>query len=312
MRSRDDDDVIVPLNLDLTSLPSAPHFEQLCFRLARECHPRAMPFGASWDGGRDVTVFYRPGESDGDIVYQCKFFRDPTRNKAKIVESLDRLAENERPVAEWILCLPVDPSGAFTNWLFSELEARVVKGSVWGRSEILARLEKRPDLVETYFFSVWADLAQYFRIDRLELFRLGLDPACQWRESPKPSLRFVRSENVVSPDLVLDVLVRNVGTISTAITSLVAEVFDWNLKAHGLPGDGLLFPQITYKISIGGGKPGEYRQECEPPLLVKAGDMERFKIRVTDAGYSWNGGLRVGFIAGDSEPLWLPAMRLWT
>ena len=123
-------------------------------------------------------------------------------------------------------------------------------------------------------------------------------------------LCFSRRGNVRSADLVLDVIVRNTGTIGVALTGIQAEVFDWRLKMHGLPGDGLLFPQITYAVSIRGGKSGVYFAECEPPLLVEAGDLERFKIRITDTGYAWNGGLRVSLQTGPLEKLTLPALRV--
>ena len=89
-------------------------------------------------------------------------------------------------------------------------------------------------------------------------------------------------------------------------------MFDRQLTLHGLPGSGLLFPQITYAVSIRGGKAGVHRQECEPPLLLKVGEPERFKIRVSNTGYAWNGGLRISLLAGPHEKLHLPAMRIWT
>ena len=89
-------------------------------------------------------------------------------------------------------------------------------------------------------------------------------------------------ERKISPDLVLDVIVRNKGTVGLPITGIQAEVFDWRIKMHGIPGDGLLFPQITYAVSIQGGKSGVYFAQCEPPLIVKATEVERFKIRITD------------------------------
>lgn len=100
--------------------------------------------------------------------------------------------------------------------------------------------------------------------------------------------------------------------MGTALTGIEAEIFDWRPKLHGLPGEGLLFSQITYVVSIHGGKPGLHSAVCEPPVLVKAGNPERFKIRITDTGYAWNGALRISLLAGPGEKLRLPTMRIWT
>jgi hypothetical protein len=81
---------------------------------------------------------------------------------------------------------------------------------------------------------------------------------------------------------------------------------------HGLPGQGLLLPQITYTVSIRGGRTGRYPVTCDPPLLVKGRDLERFKIRITDTGYAWNGAVRLALIAGPTRTLRLPVMRIFT
>lgn len=198
------------------------------------------------------------------------------------------------------------------NWLMHELEERGIAGSLWARSELLVRLKQHPDVSETFFYSVFADLSSHLRSEHLELYKLGLDPACEWNQPDAKVLCFYSRGNVRSADLVLDVIVRNRGTISLALTGIQAEGFDWRLKMHGLPGDGLLFPKITYAVSIRGGKSGVYFAECEPPLLVEAGDLERFKIRITHTGYAWNGGLRVSLQTSPLEKLTLPALRIFT
>ncbi len=299
------------LGLDLMLLGDGRRFEQMCFRLARYEFPGAMALAQSWDGGRDVVAFDLSG-ADGDVVFQCKFTEDLLGTKGKIRTSLDALRKNDRRTARWILCVPVDPSGLFMNWLQDELTTRGIAGAVWGRSELLARLDRHRDVLESFFYGVDAELRSLFRTEHLELFRLALDPDCQWRQPDAEVLGFGRRGNVRSPDLVFDVIVRNTGTVGTALTGIEAEVFNWRPKLHGLPGSGLLFPQITYAVSIGGGKFGLHAAVCEPPLLVRAGDPERFKIRVTNTGYAWNGGLRLSLLAGSREKLYLPAMRLWT
>jgi len=82
------------------------------------------------------------------VVFQCKFTKDLLGAKPKISASLDSLLKNGRRTAKWILCVPIDPSGIFMNWLESELARRGIAGTVWGRSELLARLEQHRDVLE--------------------------------------------------------------------------------------------------------------------------------------------------------------------
>ncbi len=300
------------LDLDLTLLREPKRFEQMCFRLARYEFPDVIPLAQSWDGGRDLVVFERAPGQNGDVVFQCKFVKDLSAAKHNIAKSLDALVNNGRHTAQWILCVPVEPSGIFMDWLNGELQGRGIAGSLWARSGLLVRLERHRDVLETFFYSVFAELAAYFRSGDLELYKLALDPQCQWTQADGKVLCFSRRGDVSSPDLVLDVIVRNVGTVGLALTGIQAEVFDRHVKMHGVPGDGLLLPQITYAVSIRGGKSGVHFAECEPPLRVKGGDLERFKIRVTDTGYAWNGGLRVSLQTGPLGQLSLPALRIFT
>jgi hypothetical protein len=300
------------LNLDLLLLRDANRFEEMCFRLARYEFPNVIPLAQSWDGGRDLVVFKQPSGHNGDVVFQCKFVKNLIAAKHKIAKSLDALVKNGCHTAQWILCVPVEPSGIFMDWLNGELKDRGIAGSLWARSELLIRLEQHRDVLETFFYSVFAELATHFRSDHLELYKLALDSKCQWSQPDRKVLCFCRRDDVNSPDLVLDVIVRNTGSIGLALTGIQAEVFDRRVQMHGLPGEGLLFPQITYAISIQGGKLGVYVAECEPPLLVKGAELERFKIRITDTGYAWNGGLRVSLQTGAAEQLSLPALRIFT
>ncbi len=297
------------LDVDLKLLRDDRRFEQMCFRLARYEFQGVMTLAQTWDGGRDVVSFNDRG---GDVVFQCKFTDDLAAAKPKILASLDSLRRNGRQISSWILCVPIDPSGVFMDWLRGEVEGRGMAGTVWGRSELLARLEQHRDVLETFFYGVYAELALLFRTEHLELFQLKLDPACEWQQPDGEVLSFGRRGNVRSPDLLLDIIVRNEGAVGTALTRIEAEIFDQRPKLHGIPGTGLLFSQVTYVISIGGGKPGVYSSQCEPPVLVKAGELERFKVRVTDTGYAWNGALQLSLVAGPREKLHLPTMRLWT
>lgn len=300
------------LNLDLMLLREPKRFEQMCFRLARYEFPDVVPLAQSWDGGRDLVIFGHADNGNADVVFQCKFIKDLTTAKPKITKSLDALAQRGRRTALWILCIPVEPSGLFMDWLTGELAKRHVEGALWARDELLLRLEQHPDVIETFFYPVYAELATHFRSEKLELFRLTLDPECQWNQADSEVLCFSSRDHVRSADLVLDVIVRNTGTVGVALTGIQAEVFDWRIKMHGIPGEGLLFPQITYMVSIHCGKPGVYSAVCEPPLVVGAANLERFKIRIADTGYGWNGGLRMSLQAGPLQKLHLPALRIYT
>ena len=79
---------------------------------------------------------------------------------------------------------------------------------------------------------------------------MTLDSTCQWRQGDPNVLGFSQQGNAKSSDLLLDLIVRNTGTVGTALTGIEAEIFDWRPKLHGLPGEGLLFSQITYVVSV--------------------------------------------------------------
>jgi hypothetical protein len=105
-------------------LQSPKRFQSMCVRLARRRFPDAIPvhFG-SWDGGADVVDF---GSTDTDqIIWQCKFTANlgssTKRSIRESLRSLDHhyldsgLEDDAQPTIKtrWILCIPVDPTGAF-------------------------------------------------------------------------------------------------------------------------------------------------------------------------------------------------------
>jgi hypothetical protein len=297
-------------------LENGERFQLFCARLVRREFPTAMPLAfASWDGGRDIVQMM---QMQGDqivhgAVWQAKFTDslDSTTKRA-IRESIDTIRQRpEVVVRRWILCMPVDPTGVFLDWLAGEVPSDW-KWEVWGETILLEKLEKNPDIIESFFYPVYEQLRRIFMVEQLELVRFQLDEECQWHQFDPQILHFGPIGNVVSPDLVLDVIVRNTGRLDSALLAIEVQVFDWEIKPHGVPGEGLLFPQYTYRVSIRGGEPGKHRADCEPPLVIKGESLERFKIRVTDTGYSWRGNLAVTLDYGIGKRLRLPVMRLLT
>ncbi len=300
----------------LTRLDSPEQFQTLCFRLARREFPGAVPLNfASWDGGRDILLFggLEDGELVHEIVWQAKFTDDlGSGTKRAICDSIDTILEHENyRVKRWILCLPVDPTGPFHDWLAAKIAPLGWNWEVWGASILQLKLEANPDVIQTFFFAAYEELRQYFRVEDLQLLDVRLDPECQWSQ-PDPKVLSFRSADADSPDLVLDVLVQNHGQVDGALLSLIVEIFDWESVLHGLPGEGLLFPQVVYQVGINGGTPGTHKARCEPPLLVKGGGISRFKIRLVDTGFAWRGTIAIGLDHGQGRILKLPAMRIYT
>jgi hypothetical protein len=276
--------------------------------------PDAIPVAfASWDGGRDII---RLAQYDGDtivhdVVWQAKFTdRLNSTTRQSIHDSIVTIVDRRKvSVARWILCLPIDPTGVFLDWLAKEIPAGW-KWEVWGATTLLELLESNPDITESFFYTVYEELRQHFAIENLELVRFLLDPSCEWSQ-PEESVLHFSSRNVRSPDLIFDIIVRNSGRADAVLLALEVEFIDWEPKMHGLPGEGLLFPQITYEVSINNGKPGTYRSVCEPPLVVRASSVERFKIRITETGYAWRGTIVLTLDYGNKKRLHLPAIRLY-
>jgi hypothetical protein len=277
--------------------------------------PDAIPVAfASWDGGRDIIrLTHRDGETIiHEVVWQSKFTdRLDATTKRSIHDSIATIVERRQvSVTRWILCLPIDPTGVFLDWLVKEIPT-AWQWEVWGATTILELLENNPDITESFFYSAYQELRQHFAVENLELVRFLLDPSCEWSQ-PDPNVLHFGSRNVRSPDLVFDIVVRNSGRIDAVLLALEVEFIDWEPKMHGLPGEGLLFPQITYEISINHGTPSLYRTLCEPPLIVRAGSVERFKIRIRETGYAWRGTIVLTLDYGKNKRLRLPALRLYT
>jgi hypothetical protein len=312
------------LDVDLHLLGTYERFEQFCLRLAKREFPGVMAMAGPYDEGRDLTLLHhvsqlqrskkrRRKKIDGDIVWQCKFVRRLDANlKRSIKKSIAAVRDHgDVPVTKWILCLPIDPTGTFIRWLRAEIEPKGWDWEVWGRKTLLDKLGQHSDLIETYFYSVYEQLRRHFAIEHLELLQLELDSECQWLQQ-EGTLVFTQRGNVHNPDLVFDIVLQNSGRIDAVLLGIDAAISEWEIDPHGIPGQGLLFPQITYTVSLKGGRPGLHHAKCDPPLVVRHGSVERFKIRLTDTGYSWKGTIRIILDHGKGRLLPLPMMRIYT
>ncbi|WP_437916531.1 metallophosphoesterase [Sorangium sp. So ce302] len=315
LRAEDHPGISPVIQIDLMQLGDEKRFQDLCTRLARRIFPDTMPIAfASWDGKRSIVAMMgiRDNVPVSEAVWQTKFtdrFDAPT--KQLIRESIATIRDLEHTkIDRWILCVPVDPTDAFIDWLTKEVP-ETWRLEVWGATAIRELLQKNPDLVETFFYATHEELQQFFAVENIELVRFMIDPSCQWLQADPQVLHFSISDNVESPDLVLDIIVRNSGEVDAILLGFAVNFIEWEVKPHGIPGSGLLFPQITYEISINHGRPGTYRSVCEPPLIVRAGSVERFKIRVRDTGYAWRGTIAVTLDFGNGKRLRLPFFRLY-
>jgi hypothetical protein len=310
----------MPLPLDLFLLETWQRFQHFCFYVARAEYSRrgayVVQLGMSWDGGRDVVIMLK---ADGttpvarSLALQAKFTRSfGSSTKRSILKSLEAIAQLDETIrpSKFILCMPLDPTGRFHDWLRVEMEQRKIEWEIWGRAELLARLEQHPDIVQTFFYPVFAELQQHFVVNDLELRSLSIDNACEWKQ-PDTSILEFSSVGTMSSDLVLDIIVRNRGTMEAVATRIIAQVLESVPVPRGLFPPGLLFPKITYAVSINNGAPGIYERHCDPPLLVEARKNQRFKLRLTETGCTWAGVVQVGIDYGDGT-LWLPSIRLVT
>ena len=171
------------LQLDFGLLESDRRFQSMCFRLAVREFPEAVPCAhGSWDGGRDIVLF---GQKSGDTVWQCKFTqRSLSELKPQILESL-RALDPSRPLAKWILCVSVDGSGVFLDWLRTTIETDVpfiAAWELWDKQQLLIKLEASPDIVQIFFLATWKNLETIFRTEELELVRYALDLSCGWKQ----------------------------------------------------------------------------------------------------------------------------------
>lgn len=335
------------LNLDLMQLESWERFERFCCVLARTDFGEVRNTRGPWDGGRDLYVWWGL-DGSGDVVWQCKFTEDlGSTTRRAISESIRRAVEAYKGFGEvfanrldrdagyrervakrasergapkgpprlrkWILCIPVTATATFMDWLRLELAQYPFEWEVWDRPALLERLERRPDVLDRYFYRVYAELQRHFQREELALMRFEFDTTTEqeWVQRDPSVLEFA-TKGTSSPDLVLDIVLQNRGQLDTMVTTISATVERSMLKPHGLPGAGLLHSQITYAVSLGGGVEGSYITRCEPPLIVRGHGIERFKIRLFETGYSWQGSVRLSLTYGAGKRLFLPHLGLYT
>lgn len=291
----------MPLPLDFGLLESGEKFQDMCFYLAQKQFPEAVSVShGSWDGGRDILLFT---DNIENVVWQCKFTRQSlSKLKPKVVQSL-RALDPSRTIHKWILCLSVDASGHFHDWLRKTITSEypfIVSWELWDKQSLLKRLDQHQDVLEVFFYSIWKSLESRFRTEELELVRYELGPDCGWEQLDPTSLQFTQNMETTS-DLVIDIVVRNRGTLQSLLHSVRVEVFDVHRHLRGLPGADLLRSQHTYAISLRDRKPGRWIQRLEPPLIVNAGSHQRFNLQFVNIGYAWTGYVRMALLYADKE-----------
>lgn len=204
-------------------------------------------------GGRDILLFegMLAEKHVHEIVRQAKFTQYLGANTTRAIsDSIDTILEHRNYlVKRWMLCLPMDPTGPFHDWLATRLEPLGWRWEGWGASGLQQKLEVNPDVIQGFFFEAFEELWQYFRIDDLQLLDVRLDPECEWSQ-PDPEVLSFQSADLDSPDLMFDVLVHNHGDVDGALLSLSAEFVHWESVLHGLLGEGLIFPQVVHQFEI--------------------------------------------------------------
>lgn len=293
-------------------LQSDKRFQEMCYYLARKEFPHAIHVAhGSWDGGRDIVVF---ADKQGDTVWQCKYTqRSLSELKPQIVESLNSLDPSRR-IAKWILCVSVEGSGAFLDWLREKISHNypfISTWEVWDKQVIIGRLDRNPEVLEMFFYPIWKALESRFRTEELELVQYELDTDCGWQQ-PDPSILYFWQAAGSGSDLVIDIIVRSRGTIQSLMRTIGVSVFGIKRHLRGLPGTGLLYPQFTYAISLRGGEAGSHIEKMEPPLVIEAGKHERFKVKLTNSGSAWTGYIRMNLAYGNDRELPLPCTFLRT
>lgn len=294
-----------PSNLDLCVLDGDERFCALCFELAKAEWPHPLPsVTALWDGDRHVL-------SLGDVLVLTKFVEGDLEVVKPAIVKYVRTIERTWP-RRLLLCLSVEVPAAFRDWLRETLAQfpSVASWDLWTLPELTERLRTRPDLLDFFFYPVVEAFRRSFVNEEMELVRFELVGDGSWFTDNSNTLAFSKRE--VGGDLVLDVIVRNRSMAESLVTELVTELTDVERTLHGVPGEGLLFPQITYRASLHGGDNGCWRQRLEPPLIVRPGGHERFRIALTDSGYAWSGTLSLSVVHGRGRTLRFPRCRLST
>jgi len=183
----------------------------------------------------------------------------------------------------------------------------IASWEVWGREKLLERLDEHHDVLHVFFYPIWKSLELRFRTDQLELVQYGVAKGCGWRTADSHSLYCFQRKGANS-DLVFDIVVRSCGSVQSLLRSIRLQTRDVRRHLRGIPGEGLLWSQRTYAISLKGGTPGVRVTRLDPPLTIDAGKHQRFKVRLTSSGYAWTGYVRLTLLYGRKSELPLP----WT
>jgi len=297
------------LKLDLSLLENGNDFQALCYRIANKEFPDCVPVATgSHDKGMDIIEFVRGNRNK--IVWQCKYSKANSLStlKPKITQSLNSLDASQK-IDKWILCVSKEATGKFLDWIYKELRKyKFIRSfEIWDKIKILQKLEKHPDIVEIFFYKVYQDLERIFSTEELELIEINISEKGIWKEINSRRLEYFRGRNDES-DLLLDIKIRNKGTIEVMLSKIILKVYDVKRKLRGIPESSILLPKITYEISINNGEEGTYIYKPDAPLLIKPKMHERFQIKIKEIGYAWIGKIKISISYSKRKRINLPTI----
>jgi hypothetical protein len=132
------------MRMNLLALESEKRFEEFCQALLKEECPRFQAFSAP-DMGMDGY------DSDSETIFQA-YFPEQAPRRDKICNDLEKAKGNSWACRRWVLLLPKNPTPHFLQWFYRDQQSFFpFKLEVWGKTEILALLQKHPAVKEAYF-----------------------------------------------------------------------------------------------------------------------------------------------------------------
>ncbi|MCK4250378.1 hypothetical protein KAX97_02970 [candidate division WOR-3 bacterium] len=297
----------------LKYINSPSKFEYLCLRLAWKKFPElSKPFELTGDEGMDGVVYYG---KKGNIVLQCKYFIRGIQ-AAQRKQTLESLAvlNPALKIRKWILCLPVNPPGAFLNWLNNQIREnfkQIKEMEIWDATKLVYMLDKNRDVRDAFFYPLYKEFVRTFRTDELELISFRLSTESKgWIQSKEGLFIGPSKENRGDP--ILDIIVRNNGMVTTILHKVTLEVNDVHRVLRGIPGARLLNSLKTYNLPLDNATKNKVSIRMDPEIEIAAGGVAKFRVRLTEPGFAWIGAIRLSVVYGTRKILKLPWVRIST